>query len=98
MTAEWHSAHVHYHTGDADTLILDAVRPLVEQLGCERSDVSKDLAFELCCFVGRRFDAAGEASQHQPCRELVWLSCARAAQTAAVADQPLGRQATQLLA
>jgi hypothetical protein len=34
MTAQWHSAHVHYHTGDADTLILDAVRPLVEQLGC----------------------------------------------------------------
>ena len=46
---------------------------LVEQPRRERTNVSEDLVFELGGLEGGRFDSAGEATQHDPRRELVWV-------------------------
>ena len=32
MTATWHTVHVYYHAADKDSLLLDAVRPLLERI------------------------------------------------------------------
>jgi len=48
-------------------------------LWCEREDVGEDLVLELGGFERGRFDSAGEAAQHKPCREFVGACRARAA-------------------
>ena len=71
---------------------------LVEQRGRECAYVGEDLPFELGRFCGCCLDSAGEAAQHEPCRELVGSGPARAAKAATALEQPSGREHAQLLA
>jgi len=68
----------------------------VEQGRRKCADVSEDLALEVVGFAGCGPDAAGEAAQDEPGRELVGRS-ASAEATAAV-EQPAERQRAQLVA
>src|SRR6266545_5781929 len=71
---------------------------LVEQRGRECAYMGADLPFQLGRFAGCCIDSASEASQDEPCRELVGPCRARAAKTAPALEQPSGREHAQLLA
>jgi hypothetical protein len=50
--------------------------------------MSEQLAFELGGFGGDRVDSAGEAAQHELCRDLVGACPARAAKAATAIEEP----------
>jgi len=60
--------------------------------------MGEDLTFQLGRFAACCSDSASEASQDEPCRELVGSRRARAAKAATALEQPSGREHTQLLA
>src|SRR5437667_5735873 len=71
---------------------------LVEQRGRECAYMGEDLPFQLGRFAGCCIDSASEASQDEPCRELIGSCRARAAKAATALEQPTGREHAQLLA
>jgi hypothetical protein len=70
---------------------------LVEEPGCERPNGGKDLDLELCGFLGRRLDGAGEGAKHERRGELVRGAAAGAAQETATLDQPFEGQTRSAL-
>ena len=71
---------------------------LVEQRRRECPYVAEQLALELGGLDGCGLDPAGEAAQHEPCRDLVGAHRARAAEAATTLEQPAHREPAQLLA
>jgi len=71
---------------------------LVEQLWCEPADVGEDLPLQVGGFERGRFDSAGEAAQHEPCRELIGACRACASKAAAALEKPSGGEPAEIFA